>query len=236
MKETTVNISGMTCMSCVSKIEKALYSNSAIKRVNIDQGAGTATLKGTPLPHIDIIENLIEGAGDYYVNATHNHTSASIKSSRSYKPLAIIVLYLLGITLLIEFSSDAFQVRAWMSNFMAGFFLIFSFFKMLDIEAFAKAYQSYDIIAAKAKWYGYVFPFIELGLGVAYLLYSDSSITHMVTATVMFVSLVGVVRSVVNKSEIQCACLGTVFNLPMSYVTIIEDGIMLVMALFMYFK
>ncbi|MFT4875788.1 MAG: hypothetical protein ACI8S2_000517 [Bacteroidia bacterium] len=52
---------------------------------------------------------------------------------------------------------------------------------------------------------------------------------------VMFVSLIGVIKSVVQKSEIQCACLGTVFNLPMSYVTIIEDGIMLAMALLMYF-
>ena len=52
----------------------------------------------------------------------------------------------------------------------------------------------------------------------------------------MFVSLIGVIKSVVQKSEIECACLGTVFNLPMSYVTIIEDGIMLVMALFMYFN
>jgi hypothetical protein len=45
---------------------------------------------------------------------------------------------------------------------------------------------------------------------------------------------VGVVRSVVRKSETQCACLGTVFNLPMSYVTIVEDGIMLAMALLMH--
>jgi copper chaperone CopZ len=236
MKETTVNISGITCMSCVSKIEKALYSNSAIKRVEINQTAGTALLKGTPLPHIDIIENLIEGAGDYYVNATSSDASASTKSNQSYKPLAIIVLYLLGTTLLIEHSSGMFLLETWMPNFMAGFFIVFSFFKMLDVRAFATAYQSYDLIAAKAKWYGYSFPFIELGLGIVYLLYSDNSITHLVTAIVMFVSLVGVVKSVINKSEIQCACLGTVFNLPMSYVTIIEDGIMLVMALFMYFN
>jgi len=236
MKETIVNISGITCMSCVTKIEKALYSNSAIKRVEINQAAGTATLRGTPLPHMDIIENLIEGAGDYYVNATSEEAKTSTKRNRSYKPLVIIVLYLLGTTLLIEASSGMFLWQTWMANFMAGFFLVFSFFKMLDIPAFATAYQSYDIIAAKAKWYGYVFPFIELGLGIAYMLYSDNSITHLVTAIVMFVSLIGVVRSVVRKSEIQCACLGTVFNLPMSYVTIVEDGLMLVMALIMYLK
>ena len=49
----------------------------------------------------------------------------------------------------------------------------------------------------------------------------------------MFVGLIGVSKSVIQKSKIQCACLGTVFNLPMSYITIIENGIMLSMALFM---
>ncbi|HAV25446.1 MAG TPA: heavy metal transporter, partial [Bacteroidetes bacterium] len=226
---------GISCMSCVSKIEKSLYGNSAIKKISIDKETGNTTLEGESLPHDDIISGLVSAAGEYSLSATSASQSASKESNRSYKPLLIIVLYLLGTTLLLEFSNGMFQIKTWMTHFMAGFFLVFSFFKMLDIAAFAKAYQSYDIIAAKAKWYGYVFPFIELGLGIAYLLYSDNELTHLITAIVMFVSLIGVIKSVVQKTEIQCACLGTVFNLPMSYVTIIEDGIMLVMALLMYF-
>ncbi|RYZ78221.1 MAG: heavy-metal-associated domain-containing protein, partial [Proteobacteria bacterium] len=40
----------------------------------------------------------------------------------------------------------------------------------------------------------------------------------------------GVLQSVLNKRKIQCACLGAVFNLPMSTVTIIEDGLMIAMS------
>ncbi|MFB1012326.1 MAG: heavy-metal-associated domain-containing protein [Bacteroidia bacterium] len=236
MESKQYTIAGISCMSCVSKIEKSLYGNSAIKKISIDKETGDTTLVGESLPHDDIISSLVSAAGEYSLSATSASQSASKESNRSYKPLLLIVLYLLGTTLLLEFSSGMFLIKTWMANFMAGFFLVFSFFKMLDIAAFAKAYQSYDIIAAKAKWYGYVFPFIELGLGIAYLLYSDNELTHLITAIVMFVSLIGVIQSVVRKSEIECACLGTVFNLPMSYVTIIEDGIMLVMALFMYFN
>jgi copper chaperone CopZ len=236
MESKQITISGISCMSCVTKIEKALYGNSAIERVSVDKETGIATISGKSIPHTDVLTILIEQAGDYTVGATSVDPGASKESSQSYKPLLIILVYLLGATLLLEYSSGMFLMKTWMANFMAGFFLVFSFFKMLDIAAFAKAYQSYDIIAAKAKWYGYVFPFIELGLGIAYLLYSDNELTHLITAIVMFVSLIGVIKSVVQKSEIQCACLGTVFNLPMSYVTIIEDGIMLVMALFMYFN
>lgn len=236
MESKELNIAGISCMSCVSKIEKSLYSNSAIKQVSIDKESGIALLKGDTLPHLDIIKNLVETAGNYTLDATFAASEVSTQSNHSYKPLAIIVLYLLGVTLLIEYSSGTFALERWMPNFMAGFFLVFSFFKMLDIPAFATAYQSYDLVAARAKWYGYAFPFIELGLGIAYLLYSDNSLTHLITSVVMFVSLAGVIRSVVRKSEIQCACLGTVFNLPMSSVTIIEDGIMLAMALIMYLK
>jgi len=46
----------------------------------------------------------------------------------------------------------------------------------------------------------------------------------------MTISIIGVLQSVLNKQKIQCACLGAVFNLPMSTVTIIEDGIMILMS------
>ncbi|HEX7367596.1 MAG TPA: hypothetical protein VF273_10895 [Pelobium sp.] len=58
-------------------------------------------------------------------------------------------------------------------------------------------------------------------------------IKNLITLGVMSVSIIGVLQSVFNKSKIQCACLGAVFNLPMSTVTIIEDGLMITMSLAM---
>ena len=46
----------------------------------------------------------------------------------------------------------------------------------------------------------------------------------------MLVGSVGVVQSLLNKRQIRCACLGAVFNLPMSTVTLLEDGVMAAMA------
>jgi hypothetical protein len=56
---------------------------------------------------------------------------------------------------------------------------------------------------------------------------------NIFTALLMAVSLAGVLRAVLSKRQIRCACLGTVFNLPMSTVTVIEDGLMFVMAVIM---
>jgi hypothetical protein len=120
-----------------------------------------------------------------------------------------------------------------MNIFMAGFFLTFSFFKMLNLNGFAESYSMYDIVAKKLKAWGYVYAFIELGLGIAYATNFQPLITNIVTLVVMTVSIIGVLQSVFNKRKIQCACLGAVFNLPMSTVTIIEDALMIAMSVIM---
>ena len=91
----------------------------------------------------------------------------------------------------------------------------------------------YDIIARKFPNWGYIYAFTELALGVAFLLNFNPIITNSVTFVVMSVSIIGVLKTVLNKQTIKCACLGDVFNLPMSTVTIIEDGLMIIMSVAM---
>ena len=117
-----------------------------------------------------------------------------------------------------------------MMHFMSGFFLVFSFFKLLDVGAFADSYAMYDIVARRSRAYALAYPFIELGLGLAYLAPISPFAVNLVTLIVMGVSTVGVVQSLVSKKKIRCACLGAVFNLPMSTVTLIEDVLMAGMA------
>ena len=116
---------------------------------------------------------------------------------------------------------------------MAGFFLVFSFFKILDLAGFANSYAMYDVIARRLPVYGFVYPAIELALGLAYTVAPNHVVTSIVTLVVMVVSLVGVVQAVLSKQKIKCACLGAGFNLPMTSVTIIEDSLMAVMAALM---
>ena len=91
----------------------------------------------------------------------------------------------------------------------------------------------YDIVAKKLFFWGFAYPFIELGLGIAYAINFNPLTTSIVTLVVMLISIIGVLQSVLNKQKIQCACLGAVFNLPMSTVTIIEDALMIAMSAIM---
>ena len=148
----------------------------------------------------------------------------------TWYPLVLILVYLLGGTALLEYAAGGFDAMRAMSHFMAGFFLVFSFFKLLNVGAFAVSYSSYDIVASRFPAYGYVYPFLELGLGAMYLGGFEPVLTNLLTLIVMGISTVGVVKALLARRKIQCACLGTVFNLPMSYVTLTEDLLMVGMA------
>jgi hypothetical protein len=94
----------------------------------------------------------------------------------------------------------------------------------------------YDVLAKRIPVWAYIYAFVELGLGIAYLINFNPFITNSITFIVMSISIVGVLQSVLNKKKIQCACLGAVFNLPMSTVTIIEDALMIAMSGIMILK
>jgi len=116
---------------------------------------------------------------------------------------------------------------------MAGFFIAFSFFKFLNLSGFANSFAMYDIIAIKWKEFGYIYPFIELILGISYLLSSNLFTTNFITIIVLGTGTIGVVKSNLSQQKIKCACLGDIFNLPMSKVTIIENLTMIIMAFLM---
>lgn len=104
---------------------------------------------------------------------------------------------------------------------------------MLNLKAFAESYVMYDVVARKIPAWAYVYAFVELALGIAFLIDFNPFVTNLVTVVVMTASIIGVLQTVLNKKKIQCACLGAVFNLPMSTVTIIEDGLMIAMSVAM---
>ena len=64
-------------------------------------------------------------------------------------------------------NDEKIDLMLWMRYFMAGFFIVFSFFKFLNLAGFAESYAMYDELAKRVKVYGLVYPFLELFLGVA---------------------------------------------------------------------
>jgi hypothetical protein len=55
----------------------------------------------------------------------------------------------------------------------------------------------------------------------------------ILTLLILGMTTIGVLRVLIDKRQIQCACLGTALKLPMTEATFIENAVMIVMALFM---
>lgn len=232
----TYKISGMTCNGCVAKAKSEILKLGDVAEATIQLASPQATITMKKHIPLETLQIALHKAGNYTITGEgsniHHTTSAdeNISWLQTYKPILLIGIYITVITLLLEWSKGIFDLQTWMMHFMAGFFLVFSFFKLLNLRGFADSYSTYDIIAKKWHGWGYIYAFIELALGLAYLSGFEPVATGIVTLVVMGLSIIGVLQSVLNKRKIQCACLGAVFNLPMSTVTIIEDALMIAMS------
>jgi len=229
----TYQLTGMTCSSCEAKVKSALLTIENVTNVTVSKDAETATITMDKHIALSDLQKVLDNK--YQISAiNHNEIAEQTKSwFETYKPILLIFFYILLVTTLVQTQNTKFDFMQAMRHFMSGFFLIFSFFKLLNLKGFAESYVMYDVLAKQIPVWAYLYVFIELGLGIAFLINFNPIVTNLITVIVMSISIIGVLQSVLNKKKIQCACLGAVFNLPMSTVTIIEDALMIAMSGFM---
>jgi hypothetical protein len=151
---------------------------------------------------------------------------------RKFLPLIIIFSSIILFTI-VATSLHGFSLEFAMRMMMGSFFAIFGMFKVFNLKAFADAYSTYDIIAIRSRVYAFTYPFLELLLALLYLSNTGGVYRDIFTFVVMTVSSIGVIQKLRQKEEIPCACLGMVFKIPMTSVTLIEDVLMALEALAM---
>lgn len=244
----TYKISGMTCDGCVAKVSHLLSQIPGVTNVDVRLDKGEADITMDKHIATPVLQDALKDYPKYQLTEAEGQSMPQHQQQpnvfaeanepertwlQTYKPILLIFGYITVVSLIRSYTNGTINTMAAMRIFMSGFFLTFSLFKMLDLRAFANSYAMYDVVAKQIPAWGYIYAFIELGLGLAYAADFEPLATNIVTAVVMSVSLIGVLQSVLNKKKIQCACLGAVFNLPMSTVTIIEDALMIVMSLAM---
>lgn len=244
---TTYALSGLHCQACVGRVTRAL--EPLAEHAVVSLSPMQVTLNGARVSAAELAR-AVALAGAYTLTDTGSPQvsllpAAAIPPAQTvaaaqpvswiatYRPLLLLLAFIVVASVLVQTAHGRVTVVETMRYFMAGFFLAFSFFKLLDLSAFATAYASYDLLAARWPTWGKIYPLIELALGLAYLSNTAPTLTHSVTLVVMGFSALGVIQAVASKRQIQCACLGAVFKLPMSTVTIVEDVGMVAMAAWM---
>ncbi len=224
----TYRIQGMHCAACIEKIKSALSSKVKVNEVTFNPPQ--LQIEAEIAPQLDELNLFIATAGNYQLQSSSGSSLEEQNGLLAYYPLLLIISYIAGIAFINNFHENTVYWSGWMNQFMAGFFLVFSAFKLLDIRGFATGYATYDLLARRCHPYGYIYPFLELALGILYLGGWMLSTTHIITIILMGFSSLGVINSLLKKQKIKCACLGTILNVPLSSITLIEDLGMVAMA------
>lgn len=223
----------MHCKSCVAKLTHALRSVDGVTSADVSLNPPRAKVEMSRHVPTETLANAVKLAGEYslqeFTSEPKSVDEVPAKKESLY-PLFLIVAYIAGAVALTGYSTQSVDMSTLMRHFMAGFFLVFSFFKLLDLNGFADAYRTYDVLAGVWPFWALIYPFVELALGIAYLVNFAPYATNIVTLLLMLVGSVGVLKALLKKQSIRCACLGTALNLPMTTITLVEDLGMAAMA------
>lgn len=234
----TYNITGMTCTNCVATVTSALSKIDAIRQVNVDLEKAEVEISTISPISIETLNNQLS---DKYVLSEKGKYNQGVVSSNSeersklqqLKPLLLIFAYLFTAAFLLNYKD--WNAMEAMLDFMGLFYIVFSFFKLLDLKGFPESFRMYDPLAKRLLVYGWVYPFIEVALGLMLLMRFQVTVALIATVVILGVTTIGVSQTLWDKKRIRCACLGTALKLPMTEATFIENAIMLVMACSMLF-
>ena len=230
MKQLQYKISGMTCSSCVATVTKAIESIRNVKNVTVSLDPGLAVIESNEDVSTDDIQSVLPDK--FSVEPFEYYADVNTNDKKSYLaklfPLILILSYISLTSIIINFGRSLDDL---MMDFMGIFFIVFSFFKFLDYKSFPNSFAMYDPLAKALPLYGWVYPFIETTLGLMFLFRFQLFTSIIITILLLSITTYGVVNVLKNKQTIQCACLGTAIKLPMTIATLIENGIMIIMAL-----
>jgi glutaredoxin len=126
-----------------------------------------------------------------------------------------------------------FTVRA--AEWFIGFSMcVLALLKLQNIESFSSMFLNYDLLAKRWVPYSYIYPFAEGGAGVLMI---AGALTWLSVPVALFIGTIGAVsvfKAVyVDKRELKCACVGGDSNVPLGFISLTENVMMVAMALWM---
>ena len=153
----------------------------------------------------------------------------------SYRPVLALfaVTALLALAASYAASGQVLTVRAaeWFISFSMS---VLALLKLQNVETFSTMFLNYDLLAKRWLPYGYIYPFAE---GLAGVLMTAGVLTWLSVPIALFIGTVGAVsvfKAVyIEKRELKCACVGGSSNVPLGFVSLTENVMMIAMAIWM---
>lgn len=228
MKQSFI-ITGMTCKGCQNFVKQKIESIEEVINAEVSLERGTARINSKKTISKNILSKILGSKYSVQTENNFKNIQKNISKLKQLQPLILIFTYILTVTFSYTYYFELTPKRG-MQIFMGLFFIVFSFFKFLDYKGFPDSFKRYDPLAKYLPFYAKFYPFLETGLGISYLLEFQILISTILTILILSMTTFGVIKALFQKSQIQCACLGTALKLPMTEATLIENVIMLTMS------
>ena len=202
-------------------------------REEVDAFKAEHDVKTTP-------QTFIDGARIGGHDALREHFGETVKGAdeTSYRP----VIAIFGVCALMALAVSHFAFGTLFTARTVEWFAAFSMCvlaiqKLQDVERFSTMFLNYDLLARRWVRYGHVYPYGELLAGV---LMVSGSLTWIASPVAIFIGAVGawsVFKAVyLDGRELKCACVGGGSNVPLGFVSLTENLVMLAMGFWMFAK
>ncbi len=158
-------------------------------------------------------------------------------AATSYRPVLVIFV----VAALMAWAASWAAYGSLLTIAAAQWFVAFSMsilalLKLQDLDKFSSMFLNYDLLAQRVVPYSYIYPFAELTAGVLMISGVLSWLSIPVALFIGTIGAVSVVKAVyIDRREIKCACVGGNSNVPLGFVSLTENVMMVAMALWMLF-
>jgi Methylamine utilisation protein MauE len=226
------SIDGITCYKCVINLKNILSQSSlsnAIEDMNIDSDFKHLHLRlKESSQDTTVTNNLLNQVLKDSKFQIHdiNDPTKNIGWFEQYKSIILIFFVSLVAELILQrYFHHRYQV------FMSFWLILFAMPKLNDLQGFAKQFRKYDLLAQKSVFYAFIFPFIELFAGLAHLNSDvDHSLSYLIL-TILSITSLSVIKVMLEKKDIKCACLGSSSKMKIGFVTLLENILMIIFSL-----
>ena len=153
----------------------------------------------------------------------------------SYRPVVVLFGMTAAMALAASYAvtGQLLTIRAaeW---FIAFSMVVLALLKLQNVEKFSTMFLNYDLLAKRWIPYGTIYPFAE---GLAGVLMVAGALNWLSIPVALFIGTIGAVsvfKAVyIDKRELKCACVGGDSNVPLGFISLTENLMMIAMAVWM---
>jgi len=153
----------------------------------------------------------------------------------TYLPVFYVYAFSLLISLNIVFFYDL-NIRSLFLYFLGFFSLTFGILKFINLNSYIDSLLEYDFIAQRFKFYAYLIPVFEIVFGVLFVLQKEYLLIEYLCIIFFTLNIVVIANALEKRRNFTCACMGGLFKIPLSYVSLLESLTMVLGTIYLIYK